>query len=126
MGYTQAQLNEARAFDAKLARDRHKLTPFKGGRLTRQLSVTAIFQMYRDCPPGIATAADRKKYLEENERLYLDFNTQKSVGFLTRHGRASVKTVYHKDGTKEEFRAGPLSSDRAIPKRNRRAQWQKK
>ncbi len=105
MGYTQEQLNEARAFDAKLARDRHKLTPFKGGRMTRQLSLTAFYQMYRDCPAKSSTAADRKKYLEENERIYLDYNTQKTpVGMVNRHGRVSSRTYYFKDGTKAEIK----------------------
>lgn len=105
MGYTQEQLNEARAFDAKLARGRHKLTPFKGGRMTRQMSETAFYQMYRDCPVGTSTAEDRKKYLEENERIYLDYNMQKTpVGMVNRHGRVTSRTIYLKDGEKVECR----------------------
>ena len=105
MGSTQTQLDAARAFDAKMARERFRLTPFKGGRMTRVMSVTTLMQLYKHCPPGVATAADRKKFMEENERLFLDHNTQKTPpGMVNRHGRVTSRTYYFTDGRKAELR----------------------
>jgi hypothetical protein len=104
VGYTQAQVNAARAFDARLARERHKLLPFKGGRLTRQMSLPAYFNMMRDCPPGVSRE-DRAKYLVENERIYLDYNRERTpVGMANRWGRVKERTVYGADGGKRLLR----------------------
>jgi hypothetical protein len=103
MGYTRKQLDEARAFDASMARDRFKLQPFKGGRLKRQLSLPAFFNCMRDCPPG-TPPEERNKYLADNERLYLDHNEQKSAGWKNRMGRVKEKIVYGKHGEKRVLR----------------------
>lgn len=93
-------MNEARAFDAQLARDRWKDAPFKGGRLTRRLSLPAYFNLMRDCPPG-TSREDRAKYLAENERIYLDHNAERTpAGLVNRWGRVSERIVYGKGGTK--------------------------
>ena len=104
MGFTQEQLNRARAFDARLARDRFKLQPFKGGRLKRQMSLPAYFNCMRDCPPG-TPMEERAKYLTDNERIYLDHNEQRfGIGRKNRLGRVKERTVYYKDGTKRTER----------------------
>ena len=113
MGYTQGQLNAARAFDAKLARDlRNEPTTFKGGRLKRRMSLPAIYNTYRECPVG-TPPSEREKYIQDNERLYLDANGQRTpAGMVNRHGRVSVRIVYGKDGSKSEIRNGPPSLPR--------------
>ncbi len=113
MGYEQHELDQARAFDAKLARDRFKLTPFKGGRLTRQFSVTTLYQLYHYCPPRVCTAADRKKFLEDNERLFLDLNSQKTpIGLVNRHGRVEERTIYLRNGRKIVIKRAMLRPDK--------------
>ena len=106
MGYTQAQLNQARAFDARLARDRANLLPFKGGRLKRQLSMPAFFNCMRDCPPG-TPMEERAQYLADNERIYLDHNEQRTpIGMRNRWGRVKERIVYGVDGVKRVLNLG--------------------
>lgn len=100
MGYTREQLDQARAFDSKLARERGSYQPFKGGRLTRRLSLPAFYNMYRDCPPG-TPPEERARYLADNERLYLDINAQKTTRTRNRWGRVTERTIYLPDGSKQ-------------------------
>jgi hypothetical protein len=90
-------MNAARALDARLARNRTSSEFDGGGRLTRQLSMpafmTAMKHVGSDAPPDVQEA-----YFQDNERLYLDHNSQKSPrGLVNRHGRVRERTIYGKD-----------------------------
>ncbi len=103
---SQAELDRARAFDARLARERLSRCGRvgAGGELKRQLSLQAYFNVIRDCGHD-CPADERERYLADNERLYLDVNSQRTPpGPRNRFGRVKERTAYRrlKNGTVEK------------------------
>ena len=98
MGYSQAQMESARALDAKMIRERGAYSRFgESGRLTRRLSMpafmTAMKHLGSDAPADV-----QEQYFQDNERLYLDHNTQQSPpGLRNRHGCVKERTIYGTD-----------------------------